>query len=74
MRDAALKGRVGHTKLTSRQVPMTERDAIRARYAVGGISQQTLAKEYGISQPTISTIIRRKAFHDRYYSEKKCID
>lgn len=49
-------------KLTQAQV-----DEIRARYAAGGgdqrrgafgITQQQLAKEYGVSAPTISQIVR----------------
>lgn len=32
---------------------------IRRRYAEGGISQVQLAKEYGVSQPTISSTLKR---------------
>lgn len=32
---------------------------IRRRFADGGISQQKLADEYGLSQPQVSVIIRR---------------
>ena len=33
---------------------------IRERYARGGVSQQQIADEYGVSQFTISTVVRRK--------------
>jgi hypothetical protein len=33
---------------------------IRAEYALGGVTQQSLADQYGVSQLTISRIIRRK--------------
>lgn len=41
---------------------LTESDVleIRKRYAAGGVSQDSLAKEYGVSQHTISCIILRK--------------
>lgn len=44
--------RNGRAKLTREQV-----QEIRARYAVGGISQATLAREYGVIQPHISRIV-----------------
>jgi hypothetical protein len=43
-----------HAKLTA--VAVSE---IRARYAIGGISQHALAAEYGLSQGSIGDIIRR---------------
>lgn len=41
---------------------LTEDDvrAIRSEYARGGISQQAIADRYGVSQPVISSIIRRE--------------
>jgi hypothetical protein len=42
-----------HTKLTTAQVA-----EIRRRYAAGGISQTTLADEYGIHQASLSRIVR----------------
>lgn len=41
------------SKLTAEQV-----DAIRHRYATGGIRQRELAEEYGVQQSTISKIVR----------------
>lgn len=41
--------------------PLTEKNVreIRARYAAGNVSQQTLADKYGVCRPTISNVIRR---------------
>jgi DNA-directed RNA polymerase specialized sigma subunit len=33
--------------------------AIRLRYAAGGVSQTTIAREYGVDQSHVSEIIRR---------------
>lgn len=63
MRDLAQKGghahgeRHGCAQLTEAQVR-----EIRARHAVGGIRQQDLATEYGVSQAAISSIIRRQSW------------
>lgn len=46
-----------NARLTDEQV-----QAIRRRYAVGGVSQQALASEYDVSQRLISSIVRRKAW------------
>lgn len=56
-RDASIKGRVARGE-RQYAAKLTEADvrAIRARYAIGGISQQTLAIEYRVSQWTISAI------------------
>jgi predicted transcriptional regulator len=35
---------------------------IRARYALGGIKQADLAKEFGVSQANIGVIIRRETW------------
>lgn len=35
---------------------------IRVRYAAGGVSQETLADEYGVTQRVISLIVRRKTY------------
>lgn len=45
----------GRALLNAEQV-----QAIRRRYKEGGISQDALAKEYGVKQITISAIVRRK--------------
>ena len=42
-----------HAKLTQ-----SAADDIRRRYASGGVSQQTLANEYGVSQVLISKVVR----------------
>ena len=33
---------------------------IRVRYAAGSISQESLAAEYGVSQPMVGHIVRRR--------------
>lgn len=45
----------GSHKVTADKVKI-----IRQRYAEGGITQMELAKEYGLKQPQISSIIRRE--------------
>ena len=45
----------GNAKLTEEQVI-----EIRRRYADGGVAQRPLAAEYGVHQPLISDIVRRK--------------
>lgn len=60
-RDSVAKGRNSHgerhpiSKLTDAQV-----HEIRARYAAGGVTQLTLATDYGASSSVISRIITRK--------------
>ena len=63
LRDMAAKGRQGlqkhpahtHTaKLTPEDV-----QAIRRRYAAGGIQQKTLAQEYGVDGRSISAVVHR---------------
>lgn len=48
-----------NSRLTKKQVLK-----IRSRYAKGGISQDLLALEYGVSQVAISHIIRRRTYTD----------
>ena len=50
----ATRGRLPQAVLTAAEV-----EAIRARYAAGGITQAKLATEYGVVQGAISTIVRR---------------
>lgn len=50
-------GRNGSAKIGALQVR-----AIRARYAAGGVSQQALADEYGITQTAVSSIVKRKTW------------
>jgi hypothetical protein len=45
----------GHTTLTEQQVR-----EIRSRYDAGGVKQITLAREYGVSKDTMSSLVRRK--------------
>jgi len=45
----------GHHRLTEDQVR-----TIRERYAAGGISQASLAREYGITQTSVGSLIRRE--------------
>jgi len=52
-RDLAIRGRMP-SKISNEQV--TE---LRQRYAAGGVTQRELAEEYGVTQGTISQIIRR---------------
>lgn len=47
----------GNSKLTAEQVI-----EIRGRYAEGGISQETLGKEYGINQTQVGFIVRREVW------------
>lgn len=49
-----LRGEANHSKLTEDQVR-----EIRRRYAAGGVTQQALADEFGVSNPTCNLIIRR---------------
>lgn len=48
VRDMAIKGRVRGAKLKPEAVA-----SIRERYAAGGVSQRTLAREFGVSQGTV---------------------
>lgn len=49
--------RHGHTKITNEQARQ-----IRERYAAGGINQTDLGREYGLSQPAVSRIVRGVVF------------
>lgn len=53
--DRVERGRSGNTKLTETAVR-----EIRARYAASGISQETLAAEYGVNRSAISRITTRQ--------------
>ena len=37
-------------------------EAIRDRYASGGVSQTALADEYGVNQTTISSVVRGRRY------------
>jgi HNH endonuclease len=54
MRDRDRKGR------NLRKLTLEDRPAIRARYAGGGISMQSLALDYNVSLSLIHTIVRGK--------------
>ena len=52
------KGEAHHlTRLTTEQV-----QAMRWRYGVGGITQVALAREYGVSEPTVRDILNRRTW------------
>ena len=54
------KGELSGKNILSR----SEVDEIRARYTRGKISHESLAKEYGVSRPTISTLLAGKSWRD----------
>lgn len=65
MRDCRDKGRWnGRHGENHYRAKITNEDAsrIRVAYALGGISQQGLADKYGLTQCTVSSIIRGKTF------------
>lgn len=45
-----------------RKFTTEEADNIRKEYGAGGISQTKLAQKYGVSQPIINMILRRKTY------------
>lgn len=51
----------GEDNPSSRLTADAVRD-IRARYAAGGITQQALADEYGVSQVLVGVVVRRKGW------------
>ena len=53
----AMRSAKGFISLTEDQVRR-----IRARYAAGGVSQTALGEEFGVSQATISRLLRRKTY------------
>lgn len=53
--NGARGSRHGHAKLTEQMV-----NDIRAQYIPGRVSQQSLADQYGVSQVTISLMVRHK--------------
>ena len=61
MRDAARKARFHREGVKNNAARLTEDQvqAIRSKYAAGGISQQALADQYGIGQASVSRIVRR---------------
>jgi len=56
---AGKSGRAGEANPASK-ITATDVRAIRARYAAGGVAALALGREYGLSQTTVSAIIRRK--------------
>ena len=58
-RDCAAKGRV-----TAWKAVVTKADTlvIRAAYAAGGVTQAELGRQFGISQTSVSCIVRRKTW------------
>jgi HNH endonuclease len=57
---AAAQARGVAASVALRSVAPNRREEIRRRYSAGGISQIALAREYGISQQTVSNIVRRQ--------------
>ena len=51
----------GERNINAKLTEAAVRD-IRRRYAEGGISQQTLADEYGVGQTKISAVVRRQTW------------
>lgn len=49
----------GHTRAALTQA---QADEIRARYAAGGVSQQSLADDFGVSQHTVSRLLAGSAY------------
>ena len=45
-----------------RRLPAADIQAIRARYAAGGVLQRELAEEYGVGKTTINSIIARRSY------------
>lgn len=65
MRDRSVKGRGNHPRgAANKKTKLTDEQAreIRRKYA-GGKSQDSLAAEYGISQSTISSLVRRETWN-----------
>lgn len=65
MEDMLLRGRAGnriHENHNKAKLTWGDVRDIRARYSVGDVSQQSLGDEYGVSQFTISSIIRGKTW------------
>jgi hypothetical protein len=68
MRDMAVKGRASRaTRVRGEEVNTAKLTAdevlvIRDRYAKGGVSQQALGDEYGVSQFNIGCIVRRETW------------
>ena len=65
MQDCLVKGRRNIPKGEDHyraKITNEEASRIRIAYAVGGISQQGLADRYGLTQCTVSSIIRGKTF------------
>ena len=68
MRDAVSKGRMwmpDNRGTRSANAKLTEADvaAIRARYAEGGVSQERIGAQYGVSQMVVSRIVRGVSYH-----------
>ena len=45
-----------------RKFTLEEAEAIREEYKEGNISQNKLARKYGVSQPIINMIIKKKTY------------
>jgi aryl-alcohol dehydrogenase-like predicted oxidoreductase len=56
MQDMAAKGRT--RSWGKAQMPAARKSAIKASYAVAGVTQAQVATEFGVSQPTVSLVVR----------------
>lgn len=66
MRDKAERGRVNVRGEKNPRAKLNRADvaAIRDRYAAGGVSQQKIADEYGVSQVAISKIVLKENWRE----------
>jgi hypothetical protein len=65
MEDAARKGRLNTPRPHRRKLTEEQREAVRQRYAAGGVAMHTLAAEYGVTKPHIWQIVHKKSVEFR---------
>jgi DNA-binding CsgD family transcriptional regulator len=66
IRDASAKGRIPRGLANgSGKVSIKDRAVIVARYRAGGVTQATLAEEYGVTQTMVSRYVRGVESHER---------
>lgn len=66
-RDMADKQRSANGERKAHKLTDAHVEAIRDRYAAGGVAQRTLAREYGVSQQLVSHLVRRTRRAHRTY-------
>jgi DNA-binding transcriptional regulator YiaG len=66
MLDAYKKGRKQQPRSTHANAKLTPAQirSVRKKYTAGGVTQQALATEYGVSQRAISLIVRYETYKD----------